>query len=304
MRGTAGSVEFIHGDTVSGISLLHARVRAIGEVRATMAEKPSWLSDSAQIARAMKDLIALWDMHSDRAWAVPPERHGVNVAMVNAYVSHSVNLSRAVLLMHENRLTFESVSLVRSTMEATMTAAWLALYPEKTPDFVVNSSTEKGKVLKEIDKAGYASDGGTALAQIDETVADFDGTPDLEARHFYKRCKSMEGGAQVYAMYRVLCTWDHATNDLADAYTQAAEQSEKNPWGLVLMGRVNDDYAGNWLGIQLSLLLRAQIAADMILVKPRHRTQLRKLATRMGVSPLIERVGPSPAPESDDEPMQ
>ncbi|KQP55883.1 DUF5677 domain-containing protein [Agreia sp. Leaf283] len=235
-------------------------------------------------ARELDRLIELWDKH--RQWNVPVARHGVNVALLNAYVAHSVNLARAVRVLDGVGLTFESMSLVRSTMEATVTASWLALFPDKTPDFTFVSAQEKKKTLDQIVKHGLA-DGGPGLEQTTRFLEGFGGKAvDPEGRWLKSRFESIRGGDQLYLTYRILCSWDHATNSLADQYVEKVAEDEANPWGLVLLDQAAS--RESWLGVQSALILRAQMAADMVLTKPRHRTQLRNFARRFGVADSIE----------------
>lgn len=244
------------------------------------------MSPSIDFSRELDRLIELWDKHSDRPWNVSTERHGLNVGLINAYVAHSVNLSRAVRVLDREGLAFECVSLVRSTMESAATAAWLALYPEKTTDFTLHTAKERKKTLEKIAESGY-SDGEPGLIENKEFLAAAEKTSiDPQGKWLEARFKSMAGGDQLYLTYRVLCSWDHATGSLADEYLRKVDQTERNPWGIVLLDRAESQTS--WVGMQAALLLRAQIAADMVLTKPRHQTQLRKLARRFGVSETIE----------------
>src|SRR4051812_34856032 len=99
--------------------------------------------------------------------------------MVSAYVNHCVNLARGVLAMHRAGLDFESISLVRSTMESAVTAAGHVLYPEKTPHFLRNSANERRSVLKQIIKQGL-SEAGPAMEQVDKVLAEGNGQIDPE----------------------------------------------------------------------------------------------------------------------------
>jgi hypothetical protein len=124
------------------------------------------------------------------------------------------------------------------------------------------------------------------LDEIDEFLSDYEGRPLAEGRYLKNRFAALAGGKHLYTMYRTLCAWDHATSSLADAYTGTTEATGRNPRGLVLHGRANG--WNSWVGWQAALVLRAQIAADMALEKPRHRTQLSRLARRMEVADTIE----------------
>jgi hypothetical protein len=244
------------------------------------------MAQGSDYGHELDRLIDLWDKHSDRPWSVSGDRNDINVALINAYVSHSVNLSRGVRLLDRAGLKFESISLVRSTMEAVATAAWLALYPEKTPDFALVSASERKKTLDEIARSGL-SDANPGRAQSDQFLAGVDkNSLDPEGRWLRNRFESLKGGEELYVIYRVLCGWDHATNSLADQYIGAVVESEMNPSGLLLLDRAQDPQS--WLGIQSALLLRAQIAADMVQTVPRHQTQLRNFARRFGLNDTIE----------------
>lgn len=233
----------------------------------------------------LSQLIALWDERNGQPWTVSRSRHGTNVAMVNAYASHSVNLARGVLAMHAAGLDFESVSLVRSTMECMVAASWHALFPEKTPDFMQHSAGERGKVLQAIIDGGYADD-RTALDQVEAMLSNVDNKEiDPEGKALWRRFNAIEGGKQLYLIYRVLCTWDHATNSLTDAYAAMSHRSDLNPWGMEL---ANDPRWGkgglHWVSMEASLILRAQMAADLLLTRPTHTRAHKKWAWKLGVA--------------------
>jgi hypothetical protein len=249
-----------------------------------------WRHDRDQVLSALRVLIDLWDSRAGLGWNVSSDRHGVNVAMINAYTSHAVNLARAVIDLHISGRTFESVSLVRSSMECSVTAAWLALYPEKTPALLKYSASERKKLLTDIVAFGGGS-AADAIAQVEQLEA-IEGHTDPEGRWLKSRFSALKGGSSHYVTYRALCALDHAGNSLADAYTERAEQSEANPWGIVLRDHPDDQLGVTWLGIEASLILQAQIAADSILSKPHHKTQLRKWAKKLGVSATLQRADP------------
>lgn len=247
-----------------------------------------WRTDRGQVLSALRALIDLWDSRAGLGWNVSTDRHGVNIAMINAYTSHAVNLGRAVIDLHATGRTFESVSLIRSSMECSVTAAWLALYPEKTPDLLKYSALERKKLLTDIVKFGGGS-ADEALAEVAQ-IESIEGHTDPEGKWLKSRFNALKGGDSLYVTYRALCALDHAGNSLADAYTERVEQSEANPWGIVLRDHPDDQLGVTWLGIEASLLLQAQIAADSILSKPRHKTQLSKWAKKFGAPGLIERA--------------
>lgn len=238
-------------------------------------------------------LIDLWDKGAEKSWRVPESRHGTNVGMINAYVAHTVNLGRGVRAMYKAGLSFEAVSLVRSSMESCVTACWLAVYPQKTPQLIHHSAQERLRVLSAMAETHPTLD-RSSIDQI-EALPDLEGPTDPEARWLKSRFESLSGGQKLYSIYRALCTWDHATNSLADAYLVKVEESRANPWGLVLRDRASDELQQlQWAGIQAALVLRAQMAADMVLEKPRHKTQLATWAKRFGVASVIEPAHPAP----------
>jgi hypothetical protein len=250
-----------------------------------------WRKDREQVLSALRSLIDLWDSRAGLGWNVSSDRHGVNIAMINAYTSHGVNLARAVIDLHLAGRTFESVSLVRSTMECSVTAAWLSLYPDKTPDLLKYSATERKKLLTDIVKFGGGS-ADEAIAEV-EQIESIEGHTDPEGKWLKSRFNALKGGDSLYVTYRALCALDHAGNSLADAYTERAEVSEANPWGIVLRDHPDDSLGVTWLGIEASLILQAQIAADSILVEPRHRDQHSKWAKKIGISESLERADQS-----------
>jgi hypothetical protein len=285
--------EYLRADSI-GI----AEHRDLLPVRGYGLAMTDWRLDRARMAAVVSTLIDLWDKRAGLGWEVTVERHGVNVAMINAYVSHAVNLSRALLKLHSEGLTFESVGLVRTSMECSVTASWLALYPEKTPDLLKFSAVERKKLLTEIVTFGGAT-ATESIAQVEKVEA-IEGHTDPEGRWLKSRFLALQGGDGLYVTYRALCALDHAGNSLADAYTETATQSEANPWGIVMRDRPKDPLAVSWLGIQACSVLQAQIAADMVLTKPRHKTQLSSWAKKLGVPATVEPSGLSQPAQGED----
>lgn len=248
--------------------------------------KQDWLQDEARVLHELEKLITLWRRHSGRSWQVDPARHGTNVALISAYVSHANGVSVAVAQLYRVGLSFEALALVRSVMECAITASWLAVYPDRTPNLLRASASERKVLLEGIVQRGFEADG--ALEQVESTLEYLGDKSTSSGRSFKSRCDSLAGGAEVYLMYRAISSLCHPSNTLADAYTEVTESSAENPWGLVLRGNPENNLAQNWLVMSLAMLLRAQIAADFVLERPRHSTQLSRLAQRMGLTYGIE----------------
>lgn len=254
------------------------------------AEPLTWLNDYKQVRRYTEQLVQLWDMDADRAWDVAGDRDGVNVGLISAYVAHCVYLTRGVHSLYDAGLAFAATPLVRSTMECSVTAVWLSLSPDKTMDFVRGSAVNRRKLLNSLVEHGMTGEPG--LSQITESLERLEGRNHREGSVLRDRFEAVEGGANLFVTYRALSAYTHPTDSLANLYTEVVDQSDDNPWGLVLGNTPEDDLADNWLGLQAFLLLRAQIAADSVLVEPRHKAQLQKAAEEMGVmytSRLVER---------------
>ncbi|MBF4563942.1 DUF5677 domain-containing protein [Plantibacter sp. VKM Ac-2876] len=248
--------------------------------------KQSWLRDEAQVILELDKLTGLWTKHSDRPWRVDSTRHGTNVALISAFVSQANSLSAAVVLLYRAGLAFEALPLVRSVMELAVTASWLAVYPDRTPNLLNASAKERKSLLEGIVQRGF--DAADALEQIEDTLEYLGDKSTGSGRSIKSRCDALAGGSEVYLMYRAISSLCHPSNTLADAFTEVVETSVENPWGLVLRGNPENELEVNWLGMNLAMLLRAQIAADMVLERPRHSTQLSRLARRMGLTFIIE----------------
>lgn len=242
-----------------------------------------WEHTAQNMERALVQLIALWDKHIERPWVVEEGRHASNVAMISAYTHHVVNLSRAVLALHRAGLDFEVVGIVRSSMECVATTMWLYAFPDKTVQRVLWSSAELVQVVKSFELAGMDTGEDPVADEHKRLVEELGKPDDLEGRDLWRRFIAMAGGRQLYSIYRVLCTLDHATNTLADQYTLA---DGDNPPRILTRAR-EDDATTTFIGLQALMLLRAQIAADLILKTRRHHTQLDDWATRLGVDPKI-----------------
>lgn len=247
---------------------------------------PGPSEDTRQVVRNTK-LIALWDMHSHRSWAVDGSRHGTNVALINGFVAQAVNLSRAVLVLHQAQMDFQAVPLIRATLECAVVSCWLALYPEKTPALVYAHSKKRKTLLTSLIKEGF--DGEPGLAETLETMDRLEPDSDPVGGSLEQQCNALLNGSQIYMMYRTLSAYSHPGNALADEYIDDTPPQDSY-WGFTMLNAPKYNDGVGMLGINAALLLRAQIAADHVLVKPRHSTQLRQMAKQMGVSPTIERA--------------
>lgn len=234
---------------------------------------------------AIVGLLKLWDSWHEEAWEADAGRHAGNVALISAYTNHVANLSRAVLLLHRSEMDFEAVSLVRTSIECVATSCWLYVFPEKTSQLVVASSAELLDVIRSFERAGVTGD-QTIAKQHDQLLANLGKPNDLEAQKLWRRFIAIEGGSQLYSIYRALCSLDHATNTLADQYTE--EQGDESP--LLLTKAKKDVAVDSVIGIQAVILLRAQLAADLTLKMRRHRGQLEEWADNLGVKSTIEAV--------------
>ncbi len=107
----------------------------------------------------------------------------------------------------------------RVSFKHALTAQWVAQYPPAVDGFY-NEGVRQRKNL-----ANTVAESGWEAAQAAEDLIRGTTVPspaDVSARNFRVMCDDLDpAGAQAYAMYRLLCSYTHASSHTVDAYFQA-----------------------------------------------------------------------------------
>ncbi|MDQ1124882.1 DUF5677 domain-containing protein [Microbacterium trichothecenolyticum] len=233
-------------------------------------------------------LVTLWEQLSSRTFTPKDGMQPSNAVQVWTFAHHASRLSRAVLALHQAGHDLEAMPLIRQTMECAMNAAWLLLTDDGGAALSAVDTKSRRTMFTEVTNLGLA-DLTELRDQLDAEEARNTQTV-THTRSFEERCRAIAGGAQIYAMYRTLSLYSHATSSVADVYLRSDPEDAKNPYGVSLLWRGDWDGAEDWLRVQALMLLLSQIAADDAQDKPMHRTQLKKARQRLGVEWEIRRA--------------
>lgn len=227
-------------------------------------------------------LLDLWELRKTRRMVPREGLHHSNAVQIWTFAHHAARLSRAVLTLHESSMHLEAMPLIRETLECAMNAAWLLVTEDGGVALSAVDTKSRRVMYREVTELGLA-DLSEVLRRVEEEEARNAQTV-THTRSFEQRCGAVEGGKQLYALWRTLSLYSHATSSIADAYLAPVPESEDTPLGIAFLWDSNWDQGESYMRVQALMLLLAQIAADDALAKPLHRTQLAKARRRLGVN--------------------
>lgn len=233
-------------------------------------------------ARETARLLDLWELRKTRRLKPRDGLHHSNAVQIWTFAHHAARLSRAVLTLHDAGMDLESMPLIRQTLECAMNAAWLLVTEDGGVALSAVDTRNRRVMYREVTELGLA-DLSEVLRRVDEEEARNAQTV-THTRSFEERCGAVAGGKQIYALWRTLSLYSHATSSIADAYLASVPETDDAPLGVAFLWETNWDQEETYMRVQALMLLLAQIAADDALAKPIHRTQLAKARRRLGVT--------------------
>ncbi|MDR2294491.1 MAG: hypothetical protein LBE05_04735 [Microbacterium sp.] len=243
-------------------------------------------------ARETARLVDLWEQRKTRRLVPREGLHHSNAMQIWTLAHHAARLSRSVLTLHDAGQDFESMALIRQTLECAMNAAWLLVTDDGGIALSAVDTKNRRVMYREVTELGLA-DLSEVLRRVEEQEERNSQTV-TRTRSFEERCGAIAGGRQIYAMWRTLSLYSHATSSIADTYLGLAPETEDAPLGINFLWYADWDEGESWLRVQALMLLLAQMAADDALAKPIHRTQLAKARRRLGVTWQIRPVEATP----------
>lgn len=226
-------------------------------------------------------LVNLWEQHMARRMVPRDGLHPSNAIQIWTFAHHAARLSRAVVTLHEAGHDLEAMPLIRQTVECAMNAAWLLITEDGGVALGAVDTKSRRVMYREVTELGMA-DLSEVLRRVEEEEARNEQTI-THTRSFEERCRAVSGGRHIYAMWRTLSLYSHATSSIADAYLEKVPESDDSPLGLALLLEADWDQEETWMRVQALMLLLVQIAADDAQAKPPHKTQLAKARRRLGV---------------------
>jgi hypothetical protein len=233
-------------------------------------------------------LVTLWEQLSSREFIPRDELQPSNALQIWTFAHHAARLSRAVLTLHQAGHHLEAMPLIRQTLECAMNAAWLLVTDDGGAALSAVDTKSRRVMFQEVTDLGLA-DLSDVLSRLEEEESR-NGRTVGRTRSFEERCRAVAGGKQIYAIWRTLSLYSHASSSIADVYLSSAPEDTGNSYGVAMLWHGDWDQADTWMRVQALMLLLAQIAADDAQAKPMHRTQLARARRRLGVDWVIKRA--------------
>ncbi len=239
-------------------------------------------------AAELQRLVLLWEQHSSRKFSPKDGMQPSNAVQIWAFAHHAARISRAVLTLHEAGHDLEAMPLIRQTLELAMNAAWLLISDDGGAALSAVDTKNRRVMFTEVTDLGLA-DLSAVRDALDAEEARNEQTV-TKTRSFQERCNAVSGGAQIYAMWRTLSLYSHATSSVADVYVQSAPEDEGNPYGVKLRLHGDWDQSETWIQVQALMMLLVQIAADDAQREAPSRSMLADARRRLGVDWQIRRA--------------
>jgi hypothetical protein len=245
----------------------------------------------------LRDLLEVWD-HLERASAVPGQsvdavRHAT---LVHGLAAHSVQLSRAVLVLMSDGLWVPSYPLVRLILEDAILAEWLESQPGSWRELLRPSAADLIRLVDQIAEHGTLTEGlrryrAAAEANMDELGGRVSGRFTVE-----RQMMDLAGaGKSLYTDYRILSQYCHAGRSVIDLYSV---EDESVPGGITNLRQpkfeLDPDERNAVIGYGAAGLLQTLLTWTRCTTDLAAQDRLRMIAKRLGVRDTPPtRVGPN-----------
>lgn len=230
----------------------------------------------------MTSLCDLWDNAKPGTVEYRADLDRARAIAIRTHTHHAVRISRTILQLDPTTVGIELIPLARLLMECAVTVAWLLLTPGSGVALIRDGARERLKALADLSKLG--EDPGPAKEQAEAVLSELEDAEGPRAFVFKQRCERLQDGDQLYLTYRVLTAESHSGIGVADFYTLT---SDRSPIGVVFNPLAESSLRPATIGFAACMLLLAINAEEIARARPAHTTQIRKAATRLGVTTRI-----------------
>ncbi|POH69143.1 hypothetical protein C3B59_05750 [Cryobacterium zongtaii] len=236
-------------------------------------------------------LCELWEKDDGAGGDFRGQLDPARAVAIHTHAHHAVKMARALLVLDDATTGGEIVPIVRLILECGVTAAYLLLKDGSGDSMIRKGSDLRRVALK--DMVALGMDAEDSLREATAKVAELDLAGVSSGWIFQQHCESLQGGKQIYALYRVLSSESHAGMRIADLYVVDDDQSSI---GVAFVADRPSKSKVSSLGVAASMLFLAINADEIARAKPRRTTQLGKIARRLGVGTQILRADGSEHP--------
>jgi hypothetical protein len=242
------------------------------------------------VRRVIAELCNLWEQTLGTAIAYREEIDEDRAIGITTQAHHAARMARAVLLIDGVSSGIEIVPSVRLILECGVTAAWLLLTPGSGNTLLRDGAGERRKAIEHLmrvdEEAGDDTDESVSPAyeQVLGAIETLENSDGPRSFILEQRCNALKGGSGIYVLYRVLSAQSHSGMGIMDFYIR---EDPDSPIHISFDPDRPNDSRVSYLGITASMLLLALNADEQARRRPRHSTQIRKAAKKLGISHRI-----------------
>ncbi|WP_422387547.1 DUF5677 domain-containing protein [Arthrobacter sulfonylureivorans] len=217
------------------------------------------------------------------------------VALVLGLTAHTMETARLVQdLAAREGLSVTTMPLVRASLESAVTAVWIAQVEDAAEAFGHQHAKQEILLFDQFRATGDPT--WTHLLEAMEPRSyDFGATTSHhQAKHFHSRCQDLQGGMTIYALYRALSGWSHASVRVADEFLLHTNRRDDGNTTFALRPKASPfEGQDTWMFVSALSALWASRAVNYLTRDHARRSLLRRAARELGV-PLD--LKPSQAP--------
>jgi len=243
--------------------------------------------DDARVIELIDELVHQWRRRDGQSLTLALRDHQSIALVMFGLTNHAVTAAAAIVTLYRAGEAGVIPTLARQVIELGVTAVWVELCGKTAAEaLMAEQSRQQLNELDEFIKIGMAG-GEAALEVVSKDKAWFLAHPG--GRYFRERCRELQGGDRVYAIYRAASEHCHATTAVVDKYLREPAPASRAPASLAYQ---SDDEVHPWLMVALTMLVHACRAFDRLDRDHAGKARLRQMAKEIGV---LERLELSPA---------
>lgn len=210
--------------------------------------------------------------------------------VVLALTSHAINLADAALTLIESGRPVEAAALLRQVIETAWTAVWVEAYGSTAARALIHEQARNSlNTVQAFVKAGTSAT-DEEVAELNAALDGLGNAASPSGRTFEARCEDIEGGKRVYAMYRALSQYSHASVVTVDLYVHQIRKTEQWPLGLGISPRPEADGFDSLFDLAPVMLIHACLAWSRIDKTRAQRTRLKELARLYDINPRNQKT--------------
>lgn len=205
------------------------------------------------------------------------EKSYQQVAVTFGLAAHAHNVASAALELIRCDRVLVAMPLVRSVYECSLKAHWVSQAPDAAAAFVNEDLRQRRAHVETLRRTRTLSQFADDMEK--QLVESFD--TNSSAKQFENICNDLRpGGADAYALYRLLSQLSHATVAVADFYLEPHETSP-----IALRAFPAEEPSGkSWAFTVACSLVWAGRAVDYLDQRAPRRSELRASARRLGIT--------------------